>query len=1017
MHSTTTRTQARVARVVRDRITPFVHRRVAPVTLHAWAVDGGQGEPVPAAHALGIAPDPARETPAYLPFEVGREWGPAWGTTWFRITGTVPAGLAEGERAELLVDLGWEDHSVGFQCEGLVMTADGRVLKALNPRNRWVDLTRVAAPGEEFTLYLEAASNPLLLEVPPFRPVTAGEKETAGDAPCYRLRRAEICVLERGLYELALDLEVAAGLAAELPADEPRHHRLLRAVDRALDEIDPEDLTASADRARARLCEVLARPAHATAHRATAVGHAHIDSAWLWPVRETARKATRTVANTLSLMEEFDDLVYAMSSAQQYAWIEEHAPEVFARVVERVREGRFVPVGGMWVESDVTMPSGESLVRQILHGQSYMREKFGFHNTILWLPDSFGYSGALPQLARLGGFDSFLTQKISWNDTNDFPHHTFWWEGIDGTRLLTHFPPVDTYGAEVTPRELAHAVRNFRDKELSDHSLVPFGYGDGGGGPTREMLGRIARLADLEGSARVTQRRPEAFFADLHAETGDETPVWRGELALELHRATFTTQVAMKQGNRRSESLLREVEARAVRAMLAGGAYPYEELTSLWQRVLLHQFHDILPGTSISWVHREARATYARIDAEARALAEAAEAVTAAGPEDPEPSVSGPTHRAVRVDEAGRTIESEHVALRFDEDGTVVSWTDRATGREIVPAGARLGLLRLLRDQPVVWDAWDVDRGARRTARPLTDVEAWETVRTEDGALAGLKVTRSFGRSTARVSYLVSPERREVEVEVDVDWQESEQLLALSLPLDIAARAARFETQFGYVERALNENTSWDWAQYETCAHRYVHVSEPGFGIAVVNDGSYGHEVAARDGSGIEVSASVVRAPRYPDPHTDQGRHVKRWVLTVADEVREVVEVAERVNRVLREAPCPVVLGQVAGAVVLDTVKAAEDRTGDVIVRLYEAGGARGRGRLLPGPEFGDEVSVRVVDLLEEEAGDARSVAAFTAEDGQAYVDLLPFQVLTLRLSRRATGAGEGSFLVTTGEG
>ncbi|MEU2250934.1 glycoside hydrolase family 38 C-terminal domain-containing protein [Streptomyces sp. NPDC019224] len=1013
MHSTTTRTQARVARVVRDRITPYVHRPVAPVTLHAWAVDGGQGEPVPAAHALGIAPDPARETPEYLPFQVGREWGPAWGTTWFRITGTVPAGLAEGERTELIVDLGWEDHSVGFQCEGLVMTAEGRILKALNPKNRWVDLTGVAAPGEEFTLYLEAASNPLLLEVPPFRPVTAGEKETAGDAPCYRLRRAEICVLERGLYELALDLEVAAGLAAELPADEPRHHRLLRAVDRALDEIDPEDLAASADRARDRLRDVLARPSHATAHRATAVGHAHIDSAWLWPVRETARKVTRTVANTLSLMDEFDEFVYAMSSAQQYAWIEEHAPEVFERVVERVREGRFVPVGGMWVESDVTMPSGESLVRQILHGQRYMREKFGSANTILWLPDSFGYSGALPQLARLGGFESFLTQKISWNDTNDFPHHTFWWEGIDGTRLLTHFPPVDTYGAEVTPRELAHAVRNFRDKELSDHSLVPFGYGDGGGGPTREMLGRVARLADLEGSARVTQRRPEAFFSDLHAETGDETPVWRGELALELHRATFTTQVAMKQGNRRSESLLREVEGRAVRAMLAGGTYPYEELASLWQRVLLHQFHDILPGTSISWVHREARATYARIEAEARALAERAEAKapTAAAATVAEPA------GAVRVDAAARTIETDHVVLRLDEDGTVVSWTDRATGREIVPAGARLGQLRLLRDQPVVWDAWDVDRGARRTARPLTGVDGWETVRAEEGGgLAGLVVTRSFGRSTARVSYLVAPDRREVEVGVEVDWRESEQLLTLSLPLDVAARTARFETQFGYVERALNENTSWDWAQYETCAHRYVHVGEPGFGIAVVNDGSYGHEVAARDGSGVEVAASVVRAPRYPDPHTDQGEHVKRWVLAVSDDARDVVAVAERVNRVLAPVPLPVALEPVTGAVVLETVKAAEDRSGDVIVRLYEAGGGRGRARLRPGPEFGDAVAVRVVDLLEEETADTRSVASLTVEDGQARIDLLPFQVLTLRLSPRAAG-DEGASLVTTDNG
>ncbi|MEV0007095.1 glycoside hydrolase family 38 C-terminal domain-containing protein [Streptomyces sp. NPDC047973] len=1007
MHSTTTRTQARVARVVRDRIAPYVHRPVAPVALRAWAVDGGQGEPVPAAHALGIDMTPGREVPDYRPFEVGQEWGPAWGTTWFRITGTVPAGLAEGERAELVIDLGWQDHSVGFQCEGLVLTPDGTVLKALNPKNRWVDLTGVCAPGEEFTLYLEAASNPLLLEVPPFRPVDGGEKETAGDAPCFRVVRAEICVFESDVHALVLDLEVAAGLAAELSADEPRHHRLLRAVDRALDEIDPEDLAASATRARTRLSDVLARPAHATAHLATAVGHAHIDSAWLWPLRETARKVTRTVANTLSLMDEFPDFVYAMSAAQHYAWIEEQAPDLFARVVERVGEGRFVPVGGMWVESDVTMPSGESLVRQILHGQRYMRDKFGAYNTIMWLPDSFGYSGALPQLARLGGFDSFLTQKISWNDTNDFPHHTFWWEGIDGSRVLTHFPPVDTYGAEVTPRELAHAVRNFRDKELSDHSLVPFGYGDGGGGPTREMLGRAARLADLEGAPRVTQRRPDRFFADLHAETGPETPVWRGELALELHRATFTTQVAMKQGNRRSESLLREVETRAVLAMLAGGDYPYDELTSLWRTVLLHQFHDILPGTSISWVHREARATYARIESEARALARAAEETAAAKPVTE--SMPSPD-AAVLADADRRTIESDRVSLRFGEDGTVVSWTDLTTGRELVPAGARLGELRLLRDQPVVWDAWDIDRGARRTAQPLTAACSWEGVPDQDGSgRTGLAVTRAFGRSTVRTAYLVAPGRREVEVEVAVDWHESEQLLTLSFPLDVAARTARFETQFGYVERALNENTSWDWAQYETCAHRYVHVAEPGFGVAVVNDGSYGHEVAARDGAGIEVSASVVRAPRYPDPDTDHGEHRKRWVLAVTDDVRETVAVAERVNRVLEPVRPPVELAEIEGAAVLETVKAAEDRSGDVVVRIHEAAGARARARFVPGPEFGDQVAVRVVDLLEEEIEPERSL---TVRHGRADIELRPFQVLTLRLSRGPEG---GEAPVTTG--
>lgn len=991
MHSTIERTQARVARVLRDRIAPHIHRPVAPVSIEAWAVDGGQGEPVPAAHALGFELVAGREAPAFLPFAVGDAWGPAWGTTWFRISGTVPRDLADGERAELVVDLGWEDHSVGFQCEGLVHTADGTVLKALNPKNRWVDVTGLADDEGRFAVYVEAASNPLLLEVPPFQPITAGEKSTAGPAACYRMARAEVCVIDQPVFDLALDLEVAAGVAAEIDAADPRHHRLLRAVDRALDQIDPEYLTDSAVRARAELTDVLATPATPTAHRATAVGHAHIDSAWLWPLRETARKVSRTVANTLSLMDEHADFVYAMSSAQQFAWLEERDPGLFERVRERVAEGRFVPVGGMWVESDVTMPSGESLVRQILHGQRYMREKFGAYNTIMWLPDSFGYSGALPQLARLGGFDSFLTQKISWNDTNDFPHHTFWWEGIDGSRILTHFPPVDTYGAEVTPRELAHAVRNFRDKAISDHSLVPFGYGDGGGGPTREMLGRIERTADLEGTARVTQRGPEAFFADLHAEAGDETPVWRGELALELHRATFTTQVAMKQGNRRSENLLREVEARAVEAMLRGEPYPYDELASIWQTVLLHQFHDILPGTSIAWVHREARETYADLERRLVALAEAADA--AANPLPAELSGSG----AVEVSAADRTIQTAEMAVRLDAAGYVTSVVDAITGRELVPPGARLGELRLLQDHPVVWDAWDVDRGARRTSRVVDGEHSVEAVDVD--GVPGLRVTRAFGRSTVRTDLVLTPGRRELQVDVEVDWHESEKFLTLALPLDVAARTARFETQFGYVERTVHENTSWDWAQYETCAHRYVHVAEPGFGVAVVNDGSYGHEVAAREGAGVEVAASIVRAPRYPDPGTDQGTHRKRWVIAVVESERDVLTAAARVNRVLAPRPGVVELVDAVGVPVLDAVKAAEDRSGDVVVRLYEGAGGRAQARLRLDGSFGDHVAVSVVDLLEE----ATDGASLDLRDGAAVVRLRPFQVLTLRLRPNAS--------------
>ncbi|WP_374101071.1 alpha-mannosidase, partial [Streptomyces phytophilus] len=350
------------------------------------------------------------------------------------------------------------------------------------------------------------------------------------------------------------------------------------------------------------------------------VGHAHIDSAWLWPVRETVRKCARTFTNMTALAAEYPELVFACSSAQQYAWMKERHPEVFDRIRKAVAAGTWAPVGGMWVEADGNLPGGEALARQLVHGRRFFEEEFGIGQAGVWLPDSFGYTAAYPQLARLAGAEWFLTQKLSWNETNRLPHHTFAWEGIDGTRIFTHFPPVDTYNAELTGAELAHAERNFADKGPATRSLVPFGFGDGGGGPTRSMLEKARRLRDLEGSPRVKSGAPDAFFAAARAEY-ERLPVWRGELYLENHRGTYTSQARTKRGNRRSEALLREAELwAATAAVRAGAPYPYERLAAVWERVLLNQFHDILPGTSIAWVHRQAEQVYGEVRAELEAI-------------------------------------------------------------------------------------------------------------------------------------------------------------------------------------------------------------------------------------------------------------------------------------------------------------------------------------------------------------------------------------------------------------
>ncbi len=653
MHDDRRLIEGRLRRTL-QRVDDAVWSAPVPVDLGRW---DAPGEPVPVEEGLA-AP--------FAPAQVGDRWGPPWGTTWWRIRATVPDSHA-GRPVDLRLDLGFDSGHDGFHVEGLVYRADGTPVKGLNPHNQWVRVADEAAGGEEVELFVEAASNPLLLGGGgfDFRPTPLGDRLTAGDQPRYAVVRAELAVFEQEAWELLQDLEVLGQLAAELSEGDPRQWQLLRAIDRSCDAIDTSDIAGSASAARTLLAGVLADPARASAHRISAVGHSHIDSAWLWPVRETVRKVARTSSNVLALMDDHPELVYAMSSAQQFAWLRDHRPEVWRGVLERVREGRFVPVGGMWVESDTNMPGGEALARQLNHGKRFFLDEFGIETREVWLPDSFGYTAALPQLIALSASQWFLTQKISWNTTNRFPHHTFRWEGLDGTRVFTHFPPADTYNSEVSGAEVAHAARNFSDKGDATRSLLPFGWGDGGGGPTREMLARASRLRDLDGSPRVEIERPDAFFAKAEAEYPD-APVWVGELYLEMHRGTYTSQAKTKQGNRRSEHLLREAELWASTATVRTGApYPSEELDRIWKVVLLQQFHDILPGSSIGWVHREAVANYEAVAAELGVIIEVAQA-TLAGEGDVEVVFNAAPHERAGVigGAAGPLSSGEAAAAR-----------------------------------------------------------------------------------------------------------------------------------------------------------------------------------------------------------------------------------------------------------------------------------------------------------------------------------------------------------------
>ena len=1013
MHDDSALVRARIQRFLEERIAPAVYLATAPVEITAWEVPG---EPVPFAEATGPGA-------SYAPFALGTAWGRPWGTTWFHVTGEVPdqwrdAG-ADRAVAEVLVDLGFTLRQPGFQAEGLVWSPEGVIVKAIEPRNGYVP---AGQPGARVDLYIEAASNPDVDGGWLFRPTRLGDTLTAGDDTIYELRRLELALRDTAVWQLEQEVVALLGLVDVLGLRTTRGAEILRALEDLVDAMDPRDIPGTASAGRAALRQVLDKPANASAHRVTAVGHAHIDSAWLWPVRETVRKVARTFSNVLQLMDENPDFVFAASSAAQYQWMKDFYPELFERIRARVAEGRFVPVGGMWVESDTNLPGGEALARQFVAGTSFFRREFGVDTETVWLPDSFGYTGALPQIARAAGAQYFLTQKISWNETDVFPHHSFQWEGIDGTRIVTHFPPVNSYNAELSAVELARSEANYSEKGRANAALVPFGFGDGGGGPTREMIAAGRITADLEGSPAVRFASPAEFFRDASAEYPD-APVWSGELYLEFHRGTYTSQARTKRGNRRSEHLLREAELWSAQAAVRAGAdYPYDELEAIWQTVLLNQFHDILPGSAIAWVYRVAEAEYAGIESQLEGIIERAldalaaqagaqdgsdqgAAIANAGPfmrDGVAPGAIGAANEtdapAAHPEGDGFVLESALARFVFDAAGRLVSAVHAASGREAVPPGQRGAELQLFRDTPTEWDAWDVDRHYRRDGLVLDAPESVELVTTDAGPQ--LRISHRVGDSRIDESLTLVPGTATLQIAIDVDWHERQRLLKLAFPVDVQASHAESEIQFGHISRPLAENTSWDFARFETSAHRWVHVGESGYGAVVANDSTYGHDITRvpREGGGVFtlVRQSLLRAPLFPDPESDQGAHQFTATFTPGAGIAEAIREGYRVNLPTRRA-----VGAVSAlvtvddpAAVIEAVKLAEDRSGDVIVRLYESRGGRATSGLTLGFEAAE---VYETDLLEQRV-EARALSGDL--DSGIRLALRPFELVTLRIRR-----------------
>jgi len=996
------------------QLSGLFYPQTAPVRLAAYAAPGR----IPYTEAL---------RGKYQIISVGEKFGPLWSTHWVKVQAQIPDEW-HGQEIHLLWDSAseaciWQN---GISLQGLTGSFNGWQVEAIR---REFQICKNAQGRESLEYFIEVACNGLL-----------GLDNKAHNPRIGELSQAEIAVFDREAWDLYWDFKIIADMALHLPANTPRGGQALYTVNEMVNTI-LLDNKSTWIAARKIAAHFLSAHNGDGQHNLSAIGHAHIDTAWLWPMAETKRKSARSFATATRMMDEYPEYKFACSQAQQFDWMKENYPALYTRICEKVSAGQFVPVGGTWVEPDCNIPSGESLVRQFLYGQRFFESEFGARCTEFWNPDVFGYSGALPQIMKLAGIRYFLTQKLSWNQFNKPASHTFEWEGIDGSQILTHFPPADTYNSLANVKESLYSVSNFKDHERANESYLLFGFGDGGGGPTTAMLEQLHRMSDVDGLPRTQIRAPKEFFARCETDLKDPLVIV-GELYFELHRGTYTSQARNKKFNRQSELLLRDVEILSTLAFISHASnYPTTVLQKLWKLVLTNQFHDIIPGSSIGEVYADSAEEYQFVLEQAATLRDSALQTMTPEIETSETckvlafntlgfprvevvelpdGVSGEQNitngkslgvvnapalgyaiqtpaiaiETVSVSETenGYSLENQHLKAEFNRQGGLMRLVHKSTQRESIQFGELGNTFVLYEDIPNKWDAWDVDVFHLEKRLPLSGATSVEIVET-----GPLRVTLAFEfsiSSESRLRQIVSLDALSARLEFscEVDWHECHKFLKVEFPLNVRTAFATFEIQFGHVQRPTHFNTSYDMARFEVPAQKWADLSEPDFGVALLNDCKYGYAA-----HGNVLRLSLLRAPTYPDPQADQGTHQFRFALyphAGSPQSAGVTEEAYRFN-------IPILTGKTSGldiqqsfflidnpALILDTVKKAEDSDA-LILRLYESRGTRGTAQLtslLP------VTSAALANLLEDE------LQTLVWHDGNIKIDFKPFEIITIRL-------------------
>lgn len=980
----------------------------------------------------------------FQPFPAGKSWGAYGEYGWFRATIRVPE-TARGERIVLRPELGHES----------LIWINGAAAGSHSWAGRETILTRRAEGGETFEIVAETYAG--------------NGKQECGGGPCRdgrlmvppapeqqaTVRKSEFGIWDEEVYQLWLDVETLALLAEAIRDGESL--RVAR-IDDALKELT---LTVDLELPRAELLETvrqgraLLKPLLEARNGSTApamhgFGHGHLDVAWLWPLAETDRKTGRTFSSQLALMDEYPEYKFLQSQAYLYQTARQHYPALYERVREAVRRGQWIVDGAMWVESDTNLPSGESLIRQFLYGKRFFKEEFGVDSRLMWLPDVFGYSGALPQIMRGCGVDHFSTQKIFWcyNGGELFPYNWFWWEGIDGTRVLSYLH--NDYNSHTDPKTIAGRWSE-RVQKAGFHGkrLFPFGHGDGGGGPVREHIEYLRRQRDLEGSPRCGIEPPAAFFKEMASDPAAlaQVPAWVGELYFQEHRGTYTTQAKTKKGNRECERALRGLELWAsAAALLRGTAYPAETLETLWKNVLLNQFHDIIPGSSIRQVYDEALALYAEtleragretqkalaalcgggdpealtlfnplswersevielpegfrnpIDTEGRALpTQTVEGRTLAlSPRVPSMGWTTvrqgtqPARETAPLQATPSSLENECLRVTLNARGELTGIRDKQTGTELT-AGP-VNVLRLYKDVPSQFDAWDIDSQYKRLPVPLEEEARIEAVFA--GPLeAAVRFKRRIHDSEIRQEIVLRAGSRRIDFRTSIEWRENHKLLKVNFPVAVRSERSLHEIQFGHLARPTHGSRPSDASQFEVCQHRWTALTENRRGAALLNDSKYGVSV-----EGNSINLTLLRSPLAPDMTADRGTHRFTYAFYAWEGAgfldSGLVREAYALNTPLQIQPgaaaAPASLFALpASNVILETVKLAEDGSGDLVLRLYEAGRTSTRTELSIGLPV---AAATETDMLEEPRH------PLPLEGGKLALMFRPFEIKTIRL-------------------